>query len=150
MVGVVSAIPFLFAFVAMLLWGWHSDAKGERRWHCAIACLLCAAGMAVCIVVGPNHPAIITTALILAEMGQQSIALTFWAIPSAILTGTAAAGGIAMIQSVGQLGAWLGPWVFGLVKDGTGSNNVALLCLAAAPALSAVLVVLVGHTEGRQ
>jgi MFS transporter, ACS family, tartrate transporter len=149
MVGIVSAIPFLFAFVAMLLWGWHSDATGERRWHCAIACLTCAAGMAVCIVVGPNHPVIITVALILAEMGQQSIALTFWAIPSSILTGTAAAGGIAMIQSVGQLGAWLGPWAFGLIKQGTGSNNVALLCLAAAPALSAVLVVLVGHTEGR-
>ena len=105
--------------------------------------------LAVCIVAGPNHPVIIMAALILAEMGQQSIALTFWAIPSSILTGTAAAGGIAMIQSVGQLGAWLGPWAFGLIKQSTGSNNVALLCLAAAPALSAVLVVLVGHTAGR-
>jgi cyanate permease len=50
-----------------------------------------------------------------------------------------------MIQSIGQLGSWLGPWGFGLVKDASGSNNIALLCLAAAPALSAVLVVLVGH-----
>jgi len=149
LVGVVSAVPFLFALVAMLLWGWHSDKKGERTWHCATACLLCATGMSVCIAIGPGHPVIITVALILAEMGQQSIALTFWAIPTAILTGTAAAGGIAMIQSVGQLGSWLGPWAFGLVKDATGSNNAALLCLAAAPALSAVLVVLVGHKEGK-
>jgi MFS transporter, ACS family, tartrate transporter len=144
MIGWVSAIPFLFAFVAMLLWGWHSDATGERTWHCAIACLVCAAGMAVCVVVGPGHPYIITAALILAEMGQQSIALTFWAIPSSLLTGTAAAGGIAMIQSVGQLGSWLGPWAFGYIRDTSGSNNVALLCLATAPMLSAVLVVLVG------
>jgi MFS-type transporter involved in bile tolerance (Atg22 family) len=50
-----------------------------------------------------------------------------------------------MIQSVGQLGSWLGPWAFGLAKDATGSNNVALFCLAAAPALSALLLVLVRH-----
>jgi len=147
MVGWVSAIPFLFAFVAMLLWGWHSDATGERIWHCAIACLVCAAGMAVCVFVGPGHPYVITAALILAEMGQQSIALTFWAIPSSLLTGTAAAGGIAMIQSVGQLGSWLGPWAFGFIRDASGSNSVALLCLAIAPMLSAVLVVLVGHNS---
>jgi ACS family tartrate transporter-like MFS transporter len=145
LIGVVSAVPFLFALFAMLLWGWHSDRSGERVWHCAFACLLCSLGMAVCIVVGPGHPVIIAVALIVAEMGQQSIALTFWPIPTSILTGTAAAGGIAMIQSVGQLGSWLGPWAFGLAKDATGSNNFALFCLAAAPALSALLLVLVGH-----
>jgi ACS family tartrate transporter-like MFS transporter len=145
MIGWVGALPFLFAFGAMLFWGWHSDITGERTWHVAGACLLCAAGMAVCIVAGTGHPVLVMVALILAEMGQQSIALTFWTIPSALLTGTAAAGGIAMIQSTGQLGSWLGPWAFGLLKDATGSNNFALLCLAAAPAISALLLVLVGH-----
>ena len=140
-IGLVSAIPFLIAFPAMLLWGWHSDVTGERTWHCAIACLLCAFGMAVCIFVGPGHPYIITAALIVAEIGQQSIALTFWAIPSGLLTGTAAAGGIALIQSVGQLGSWLGPWAFGTIKQANGSN-VALLSLAVAPVLSAVLVII--------
>lgn len=145
MVGFVSAIPFAFAFVAMLAWGWHSDATGERTWHCVIACLLSATGMAVCILVGPGHPAITMAALILAQMGQQSIALTFWPIPSSFLTGVAAAGGIAMIQSMGQLGSLLGPWAFGLIKDASGSNNVALLCLAVAPAISALLILLVRH-----
>jgi cyanate permease len=147
MIGLVSAIPFLFAFVTMLLWGWHSDVTGERTWHCAVACLLCGAGMAVGIFVGPGYPAITMAALVLAEMGQQSIALTFWAIPSSLLSGTAAAGGIALIQSFGQLGSWLGPWAFGLVKDASGSNNFALFCLAAAPMISAALVVLIGHNR---
>ena len=149
MIGLVSAIPFLFALVTMIAWGWHSDAKGERTWHCATASLLCAAGMSVCILVGPNYPVVTAAALVLAEMGQQSIALTFWAIPSSMLTGAAAAGGIALIQSVGQLGSWLGPWAFGWIKQETGSNNLALLCLAAAPALSALLVILVGHGRER-
>jgi MFS transporter, ACS family, tartrate transporter len=149
MIGLVSAVPFLFALATMLAWGWHSDAKGERTWHCATACLLCAAGMSVCILIGPRYPLVTAAALVLAEMGQQSIALTFWAIPSSMLTGAAAAGGIALIQSVGQLGSWLGPWAFGWIKQASGSNNVALFCLAAAPALSALLVVLVGHGGDR-
>ncbi len=150
LIGLASAVPFLFALVTMLAWGWHSDAKGERTWHCASACLLCAFGMGVCIVVGPGHPVIMAAALVLAEIGQQSIALTFWAIPSALLTGRAAAGGIAMIQSVGQLGSWLGPSAFGWIKQASGSDSTALFCLAAAPALSALLIVAVGHDDRRE
>ncbi len=149
LIGLVSAVPFLFALVTMLAWGWHSDATDERTWHCASACLLCAVGMGVCIVVGPGHPVIMAAALVLAEIGQQSIALTFWAIPSSLLTGTAAAGGIAMIQSVGQLGSWLGPTAFGWIRQASGSDGTALFCLAAAPALSALLVVLVRHDDRR-
>ena len=70
---------------------------------------------------------------------------TFWSLPSAMLTGAAAAGGIAMINAVGNLGGWLGPWVFGLVKDATGSDNLALLCLAWRRSLSAIAVIVAGH-----
>jgi nitrate/nitrite transporter NarK len=84
-------------------------------------------------------------ALIFAIMGQQSISSPFWAMPSALLTGTAAAGGIAMINAVGGLGGWFGPSVFGLVKDASGSDNVALLCLALAPVISASCLLLAGH-----
>ena len=69
----------------------------------------------------------------------------FWAMPSALLTGAAAAGGIAMINAVGNLGGWIGPWVFGLVKDASGSDNIALLSLALAPVISAIAVLLAGH-----
>jgi nitrate/nitrite transporter NarK len=60
-------------------------------------------------------------------MGQQCISPTFWSIPSAMLTGVAAAGGMAMINAIGNLGGWLGPSVFGMVKDATGSDNIGLL-----------------------
>jgi nitrate/nitrite transporter NarK len=109
------------------------------------AFLLTAVGMAACIVVGAGHPVITMVALILGVMGQQSTILTFWAIPTALLTGSAAAGGIAMINAIGALGGWLGPWVFGLIKDATGSNNIALACLALAPVASALIIIIVGH-----
>ena len=145
MIGLVTALPYPFALAAMLFWGWHSDITGERAWHVAGAFLLTAVGMAACIVVGAGHPVITMVALILGVMGQQSTILTFWAIPTALLTGSAAAGGIAMINALGALGGWLGPWVFGLVKDATGSNNIALACLALAPVASALLIIIVGH-----
>jgi nitrate/nitrite transporter NarK len=109
------------------------------------AFLLCAAGLAVCVLIGGNHPVLLMVVLIFAAMGVQSTNPVSWALPSAFLTGTAAAGGIAMINAVGNLGGWFGPWGFGLVKDATGSDNIALLCLAAAPVISAIAVVVVGH-----
>jgi MFS-type transporter involved in bile tolerance (Atg22 family) len=69
----------------------------------------------------------------------------FWALPSALLTGTAAAAAFAMMNSVANLGGWFGPWMYGLVKDATGSDNIGLLCLALAPAISAIVIVMVGH-----
>jgi MFS family permease len=143
--GLVSAAPYLCAFVGMIAWGYHSDLTGERTWHVVGALLLCSFALAVCTVIGLGHPVITMVALCLAATGTQSIAAAFWALPSAMLTGTAAAGAIAMINAVGNLGGWLGPTVFGLVKDATGSSNFGLLCLAAAPAISAVLVLLVGQ-----
>ena len=144
-IGPVSAVPYLFAFAAMLFWGWHSDLTGERTWHVVGALLLVSAGLASCTLIGLGHPVVTMIALIFAVMGNQSIAPVFWSIPSALLTGTAAAGGIAMINSVGNLGGWFGPWVYGLVKDASGSTSLGLLCLAAAPVIAAIAVIAAGH-----
>ncbi len=150
-IGVVSAVPFVFALVALNYWGWHSDRTGERSRHAAAAWLLVSAGMAACVVIGTGHPVLVMVALTFATMGQYATQPVFWAMPSYLLTGTAAAGGIAMINAVGQLGGWFGPSVFGLVRDATGSNNVALLCLALGPVISAIAVLAAGYgrrTEG--
>jgi nitrate/nitrite transporter NarK len=101
--------------------------------------------MGACILIGVSHPVIVMVALTVAIMGQYSTNAVFWALPSALLTGAAAAGGIAMINAVGNLGGWLGPSVFGLVKDATGSDNIALLCLALGPVIAATAVILAGH-----
>jgi ACS family tartrate transporter-like MFS transporter len=144
-IGLVSALPYLCAFVAMIYWGYHSDLHGERTWHVAGAALVAAAGLAVCVLVGAGHPVVTMIALCVAMMGQQSLIPTFWSLPSAMLTGVAAAGGLAMINAVGNLGGWLGPSVFGLVKDATGSADIGLLCLAVGPLVTAIAVVVAGH-----
>ena len=144
-IGLVSALPYLCAFVAMIYWGYHSDLHGERTWHVAGAALLAAAGLAACVLIGIGHPAVTMIALCLALMGQQSLVPTFWSLPSAMLTGVALAGGLAMINAIGNLGGWLGPSVYGLVKDATGSADIGLLCLAIGPLITAVTVLLAGH-----
>jgi MFS family permease len=145
MMGLVSALPYMIAFVAMLAWGWHSDVTGERTWHIAGPFLLAAAGLSTCAIIGVGHPVLVFIALMFAILGQQILVPIYWSIPSAILTGTAAAGGIALINSVGNLGGFFGPSIFGLVKDASGSDTIALLSLALAPALSAIMVIMVGH-----
>ena len=144
-IGLVSALPYLCAFVAMIYWGYHSDLHGERTWHVAGAALVAAAGLAACVIIGAGHPVITMIALCVAMMGQQSLVPTFWSLPSAMLTGVAAAGGLAMINAVGNLGGWLGPSVYGLIKDATGSADIGLLCLAVGPLVTALCVVLAGH-----
>jgi D-galactonate transporter len=146
MTGFVSALPFVFAAGAMIYWGYHSDRTGHRTAHVASACLLCAAGLAACIFIGTERPVMMMVALILGVMGQQAIAPTFWPLPTAMLSGAAAAGGIALINSVGNLGGFVGPYMFGLIKDATGGSDlIALLAIAAAPVISAVVLVALGH-----
>jgi MFS family permease len=145
MTGWVSALPFVFAAFAMIYWGFRSDHSGNRSLYVASACALCAAGLAACTFIGTGHPVWMMVALILGVMGQQSIAPTFWPLPTAMLSGIAAAGGIALINSVGNLGGFLGPYMFGLIKDGTGSDMIALLALAGFPVMCTVVLLALGH-----
>jgi ACS family tartrate transporter-like MFS transporter len=145
MVGWVSALPFVFAAGAMIYWGFRSDHSGNRTLYVASACALCAAGLAACTFIGTGHPVWMMVALILGIMGQQSIAPTFWPLPTAMLSGVAAAGGIALINAVGNLGGFLGPYMFGLIKDQTGSDMIALLALACAPVMCTVVLLALGH-----
>ena len=144
MTGVLSALPFVFAGVGMIYWGWHSDRTGERNKHVAAACGLTAVGLVACVLL-QGHPVAMMIALIFTAVGQMSIAPTFWTLPTAMLSGTAAAGGIALINSVGNLGGFFGPYIFGLIKDATGSDTIALLALAGAVAIPALILLALGH-----
>ena len=106
-VGLITAIPYVFGAIAMVAWGWHSDRTRDRNKHAAAACLLAFAGLAVCVFI--DDPVIMMVALVLAQMGQSAIAPTFSTLPTAMFSGTAAAGGIAMINAVGNLGGFLRP-----------------------------------------
>lgn len=128
-VALLSAVPYMCAAVAMVYVGIHSDRVDERRWHVAGSALAGAVGLA-CTGLA-SHPLVGLLFLSLAAMGIWSTLGPFWALPPAFLRGTAAAGGIAIINSVGNVGGFIGPSVMGFVKDQTGDFAYALFLLAA-------------------
>jgi MFS family permease len=126
-VGLINAVPYCAATVVMVAVGRHSDRTGERRWHLALAALASAAGFTGSAVF--QDPLLAIAALTLAFVGLKSALGPFWALGTTFLSGTAAAGGIAWINSVGNLGGFVGPTLVGLIRDATGSNVAALLVL---------------------
>jgi len=144
-IGPVAAIPYLFGFVSMIAWGYSSDRRGERVWHASSTMFIVTVAMIGCNFIGAGHPVLLMVVLCIAVIGNQGFAPCFWSIPGTMLTGTAAAGGIAMINALGNLGGWAGPALYGVVRDATGSTNVALLFLAIGPLISGIVLVLVGH-----
>ncbi len=137
-VGWINAIPYFVAMVAMLYTGSHSDRTGERRWHVAIAAASSAIGFALSAYL--KNPYLAMAALTLAFVGLKSSLGPFWALGTAFLSGTAAAGGIALINSVGNLGGFVGPILVGIITDRTGSTGTSLLILGSAPLLMGLLV----------
>jgi ACS family tartrate transporter-like MFS transporter len=127
---VIAAIPPLYTVVVMVLWGRHSDRTGERNWHVALAAWCAAVGLA--LVSFKVDPRVGVVALALAVSGRWSAIPPFWGLPTAFLSGTAAAGGIAMINSIGNLGGFAGPFLMGKLKDMTGDYTLGLRLLACA------------------
>lgn len=136
--SVISAVPSLLAAVVMVIWAKSSDKSNERRWHAIIPCLICAVGLIGSAIVG--NPIISLIALTIANIGIISSLPTFWALPTVILSGAAAAGGIALINSVGNLGGFAGPYLVGYLKDATGSFQTSLMCLAIGPLIASVII----------
>jgi ACS family tartrate transporter-like MFS transporter len=131
MVGVVSAVPYLIAAIAMVLIGNHSDKTGERRRHVALPALAGSIGLILSALLQRFSPPLAFLALCLAALGIWSTLGPFWSLPTEFLSGTAAAGGIALINSIGNVGGFVGPFVVGYVKQATGDFTGGLFCLAA-------------------
>jgi ACS family tartrate transporter-like MFS transporter len=129
--------------VGLILWGHSSDRRKERRWHLIIASTVAAIGLAGVGVLTGSHWAIL--AMSIAAVGLYGSRPSFWPMPSLFLTGTAAAAGIALINSIGNLGGYVGPFIVGWIKDSTQSFEMALYFLAASALLSAVLTWFATH-----
>jgi D-galactonate transporter len=142
-VGLINAIPYVFGVCAMILWGRHSDHTGERAGHTAIAYSVGAIGLIACGLM--TDPVLTMTMLVIASMGQSSTGPCFWSLPTAMLSGTAAAGGIALINALGNLGGFFGPYVFGLVRDATGNFTLGLMTIALGPIMSTIVILWLGH-----
>ena len=137
-VGLLSAVPYLAAAIAMVIVGRHSDRTGERRWHVAVPALIGVVGLVLSAYL-QSAPALALAALSLAALGIWSAFGPFWSLPTTFLTGTAAAAGIALINSVGNLGGFLGPYLVGAVRSSTQSFTGGLLILAVILLLGVVL-----------
>jgi ACS family tartrate transporter-like MFS transporter len=143
-IGFLTAVPYLFAAIAMVLWGMSSDRSGERILHVAVPLFLAALAFAWSAAALPL--ALTMIALTLAAVGIYAAIGTFWSLPTAILTGTGAAAGLALVNAVGNLGGFAGPSIVGVIRQATGSFTVALLFLAGAMALGGAIALLFGRT----
>jgi ACS family tartrate transporter-like MFS transporter len=138
-VASLSTIPPLAAAVAMLVIAAHSDRTGERRRHLAGTLLTTAIGFAATAAV-LRSPVLAAVALSLVAIGIAGAFGPFWGLATASLTGSAAAGSIALISSIGQVGAPVGSWLVGAVRDATGSFAAALFSFATLAGIAALLV----------
>ncbi|PLT30046.1 MFS transporter [Peribacillus deserti] len=137
-VGLITMIPYIAGAVAVVLWGRHSDKTGERKLHIALPPLVGAVGL-----IGSGMASDPVTSLIfltIGTVGIYSFLGPFWSLPALFLTESAAAVGIAFINSVGNLGGFLGPYTLGYLVDATGKMQAGLFFLAALLIISSLLV----------
>ena len=146
-VGLINAIPAIFAVVAMILWARHSDKTNERTWHVVGACLLAAAGLA--FATGATSVFAVLAALTLVNIGISASKPPLWSMPTLFLSGPAAAAGIATINSIGNLGGFVGPSMIGWIKDTTGIFAGGLYFVAALLIVSAVVTLILARTSPR-
>jgi D-galactonate transporter len=141
--GLVSALPYAVGLMSIVWWGHRSDRMRERRYHAAFPLAVAAAGIAASTLF--ENPVLKMLALSIAGFGIFGNLPVFWTLPTAFLSGAAAAGGIALINSIGNLAGFAGPYAMGAIKDLTGGYGAGLLCLSAAGLVAMTIVLLLGH-----
>ena len=140
MVGFLVMIPYIFGFFAMYFIGRHSDKTGERRWHTILGMVTTAIGLVGSVLLADISVFVSMVFFTIAVMGVYGSFGPFWAIPASFLSATAAAGAIAMINSIGNLGGFVGPYMMGFIRDATGSFTGGIMFLAACLLTAAVLL----------
>ncbi|BDB24239.1 MFS transporter [Cupriavidus sp. TA19] len=137
--GWYSAVPYMAAAIGMYYMGRKSDRSGERRYHCALPALAAGALLAASILADGN----LTVSLVLltlATMGLWMAYTVFWAMPAEYIKGPAAAGGIALINTIGLSGGFWGPAIIGWAKTATGNLHLGVLLMACLPLLAAMII----------
>ena len=144
-IGFITAFPYLIGAIAMVFWTRWSDAKRERK-PFLLASLVCIfAGLVAAALLDQPVPKM--AAVTLAAFGIFTALPVFWTLPTALLSGTAAAAGIAWINSIGNLGGYIGPTIFGVLKDKMGGDFYGVLFLGLLSVLALVLVLILGHNN---
>lgn len=126
----------------MVLWARHGDRTGERKWHVALPMLL--GGIAIPVALYLGNPYAAMVAVTVCAVGVCAALPTFWALPSNFLSGAAAAGGIALINSLGNISGFAAPYVTGWLRDLTGSQRSGLWVVGACMIAGAIVALFLG------
>jgi ACS family tartrate transporter-like MFS transporter len=145
-VTLISGIPWLAAVPAMLWAAWHSDKTSERRWHAAVPILLVGVMLALSQWAG-NNLVLAIAMFSVATMALYAFPSPFWALPTLFLSGTAAAASIALINSIGNLGGFVGPYVIGFLTDKTGNYAAGIYYLIATGVCGGFLILTLRGTR---
>ncbi len=138
-VGLLAMIPWGAAAVFMVLWSRHSDRTGERRWHATVCSMMVMVGMLLLAFFGSNTVVSLLALALVAGGGIAWLAI-YWSFPISFLSGAAAAGGIAMINSIANLGGYFGPDLIGSIREATGGDSTAAFLTLAAMALASLIL----------
>lgn len=145
-VSLLAALPFCVGLGAMLFVGWSSDRTAERRWHTALPVIVTGAGLMLSVV-SQNFPIIMVVMFCVAAAGMFGYIPAFWSLPSGFLTGTTAAAAIGLINSIGNLGGFAGPYIVGYLNRTTHSFSAGLVYLALSAMAGAALVLLSSRAQ---
>jgi predicted MFS family arabinose efflux permease len=141
---VVSAVPYVVGVIGMMWWGRRSDRAAERRYHTAIPLFIASAGLVLSALLG--DPVLKLLGFCIAGFGIFACLPVFWTLPTA-LSGAAAAAGIAVIDSIGNLAGFAGPFAMGWLRDHTGSYRDGLLLLAGLGIIAMGIVLAISHDD---
>jgi D-galactonate transporter len=141
--GFITTLPYLVGGLGMIMWSMHSDRTGERVWHCVIPFIAMIIGLSCAAIV--DDLLLKMAVLCVAAWGFFSILPVFWTLPTSFLSGAGAAAGIAAVNSIGNLGGYVGPQIFGLLKTATQEDSAGLVFLAMVAAAGGLLVWMLGH-----
>ena len=147
--GWILGLMYVCAMVALFLVGNHSDKKNERRWHVAVCLIVSAIAMMISSYVASTSIVLSFVFLTIALCGAFGAYSPFWAIPPSFLTGAAAGGAIALINSIGNLGGFFGPYIVGYIKDITGSFTTSMIFMGSSMILGSFIILVLVKQSGK-
>ena len=139
-IGLLTTLPYAASVVAMILVGRSSDIRRERRWHVTLPALIGTVGWLVSVAAGHHNAGFAMAALTIATVGVMTSLSQFWCLPTAVLSGAAAATGVAVVNSVGNLAGFVSPYAIGWIIDKTHSTDLGVYTLAVCIAIGGLLV----------
>ncbi|HKS52999.1 MAG TPA: MFS transporter [Pseudonocardiaceae bacterium] len=147
-IGLITAVPYAFASVAMVLWARHSDRTGERARHVAIPAFVGAVAIAAALYM--NSPLLVMACITVCAIGVYAAIPVFWQLPNTLLTGVSAAAGIGLINSFGNLSGFLGPYLTGWLQGLTGSFRTGLWVVAGFMVVAGSIAGVMGYPRPRR